>query len=207
MPSRRLVSPILILTAVLLLGGFVGAIAAGAAKARPTSMAVVDVQKVFDSLAERTQIEAELQTQADKIKQEELDRQKDLKQLQSDLEILARGTPAFVTKSDELEQKMLEFQAWRNFRIARLNRERGIRLEEIYRKMADSIGRVAKENGFDLVMYKEGPIRFPADKPDQISTIIQVRKLLWSAEDLDLTEQVVQKMNNDYRNMPGSKSN
>ena len=190
--------------ALLLAGGLAVALAAGAVKGRPTALAVVDVQKTFDSLSEKVQVEADLQSAADKIKQEELDRQKDLKQLQEDLGILARNTPAFTQKSDELEKKVVEFQAWRNWQTAKLSRERGVRIEDIYRKLTDAIGRVAKESGYDMVLFKEGPIRFPADKPEQISAMVQVRKVLWAADDLDLTEQVIQKMNNEYKNAPGN---
>lgn len=192
--------------ALLLAGGLAVTLAAGAVKGRPTALAVVDVQKSFDSLSEKVQVEADLQSAADKIKQEELDRQKDLKQLQEDLGILARNTPAFTQKSDELEKKVVEFQAWRNWQTAKLSRERGVRIEDIYRKLTDAIGRVAKESGYDMVLFKEGPIRFPADKPEQISAMVQVRKVLWAADDLDLTEQVIQKMNNEYKNAtaPGS---
>jgi Skp family chaperone for outer membrane proteins len=186
--------------ALLLAGGLAVTLAAGAVKGRPTALAVVDVQKSFDSLSEKVQVEADLQSAADKIKQEELDRQKDLKQLQEDLGILARNTAAFTQKSDELEKKVVEFQAWRNWQTAKLSRERGVRIEDIYRKLTDAIGRVAKESGYDMVLFKEGPIRFPADKPEQISAMVQVRKVLWAADDLDLTEQVIQKMNNEYKN-------
>ena len=190
----------LVIAALVVAAGVGGALAAGAVKARPTSVAVADIQKIFDSLSEKVQTEADLQAQADKFKQEQMDREKDLKQLQSDLEILASGTPAFKQKSEEGEKKAFEYQAWRSFAQSRIGRERAIRIEDIYRKVIDSTGRLAKESGYDVVLFKEGTFRFPADKPEQISGIIQMRKVLWAADDLDITDQVIQKMNNEFKN-------
>ena len=63
------------------------------------------------------------------------------------------------------------------------------------------IGRVAKENGYDVVLYKEQEPDFQNVKAEAINQMIQLRKVLWSADDLDLTDQAVTRMNNEYKNM------
>ena len=113
------------------------------------------------------------------------------------------GTPAFNEKQAQLEQKAIELQAWRGYQNQRLNRERGLQIERLYRNVTDTIGRVAEENGFDIVMFKERPVDFTGAKPEALKTLIQVRKVLWAAEQLDLTDQVIQMMNNDFSNSGG----
>lgn len=183
-----------------LVSGFAWAQAA-AMKARPVAAAVVDVQKAFDSLAEKVQVEAELQTRADRLKQEEQSRQKKLEELQKDMEMLAAGSPAFAQKEEEIARQLVELQAWRNFQTQKLTRERGLQIEGLYRKIVDSIGRLAKENGYDIVLFKEGPADFRNAKPEQLTALIQVRKVLWASNELDLTDQLVQRMNNEFKNM------
>ncbi|MEX0775432.1 MAG: OmpH family outer membrane protein [Phycisphaeraceae bacterium] len=185
--------------AALLLAGLMTSPAL-AQKARPTAIAVVDVQKVFDSLQEKNQVEADLQSRANALKQEETDRRKKLDDLQKDLEMLAPGTTAHTQKQEDLERQAVELQAWQQFQNQKLQRERSLQIEGLYRKILDAIGRVAKEAGYDLVLFKEGAIDFKNANPQQLAALIQVRKVLWSAPDLDVTDQVTQRMNNEYKN-------
>lgn len=181
----------------LLLTAVVAAVFTGGAYAqRSTGVAVVNVQKAFDALREKLDIEADLQTQADKVKQEDQRRQQKIGELKQDLSILASGTAAFEKKAEELERAALDRQVWLSFQQNKLNRERALRIEAIYKKMLETIGRVAASNGFKLVLFKEPDVKFAnVTKPEQISALIQVRKVLWSADELDLTEQVIAKMN------------
>ncbi len=167
---------------------------------RTTSVAVCDVQVTFASLKEKAQIEADIQTQKQRLQQEKQKREQEIRQLQSDLEILSPDTPAYDQKQQELEQKSIRFQAWAAFQNKKLNRVRALQVEKIYKHMIDAIGRVAQENGYDLVLYKEGAVKFRGAKPEQLSGLIQIRKVLWSAEDLEITELVVTTMNNEFVN-------
>lgn len=171
------------------------------AHAQTSSVAVVDVQKAFDSLREKTTIEAELQTKADQVRQEDEQRKNAIKGLQEDLQILAPGTAAYENKQEELERAVLDRQVWLNFQQSKLNRERAVRIENIYKKMIETIGRVATSSGYKVVLFKEPEVRFTnVQKPEQISALIQVRKVLWAADELDLTDQVIQRMNNEFQN-------
>ena len=172
-------------------------VAAQAQKA--TGVAVVDVQKAFDALREKVQVEAELQSAADVVKQEDTRRQQKLQELQQDLKILAAGTAPYDRKQEELERAALDRQVWLQFQQAKLNRERAVRIEGIYKKMVDAIGRVATAGGFKIVLFKEPEMTLgQITKPEQISAVIGARKVLWSADELDLTDQVIQKLNNEF---------
>ncbi len=169
------------------------------AQQKATGVAVVDVQKAFDALREKVQVEAELKSAADVVMQEDARRKQALEALQTDLQILARNTPPYDRKQEELERAALDRQVWLQFQQAKLNRERALRIENIYKKMTETIGRVATANGYKLVLFKEPDVNLAQiTKPDQISAVIGARKVLWSADELDLTDQVIQKLNNDF---------
>ncbi len=166
---------------------------------KATGVAVVDVQKAFDALKEKVQVEAELQSAADGVKQEDTRRQQKLVELQQDLKILAAGTPPYDRKQEELEKGALDRQVWLQYQQAKLNRERAVRIENIYKKMVEAIGRVATSAGYKLVLFKEPDVNLSQiTKPEQISAVIGSRKVIWSADDLDLTDQVIQKLNNEF---------
>ncbi len=189
-----------VVAAALGLTGWVAANAGNLLSGRPTAVAVMDVQVIFDSLKEKMQIEADLKSQLEQINTDDQDRKQELQELRSDLDILAPDTPAYNEKQSQLEQKAIELQAWRNFQTQKLNHERGLQIEKLYRKMLTAAGQLCKQNGYDLVLFKEQAVNFAGAKPEALKTLIQVRKVLWSADDLDITDQVIQLMNNEFTN-------
>lgn len=191
----------LILIATIGFLGLAGANAGYMMAGRPTAAGVIDVQTVFESLKEKMQIEADLKSRLEQLNLEEQDQKQKLQEIKSDLDILAPDSPAFNEKQSQLEQQAIGLQTWRTFQTQKLNRERGLQIERLYRKLIDAVGTVAEQNGFDLIMFKEKPVDFRGAKPEALNTLIQVRKVLWSAPDLDLTDQVTQLMNNEFSNM------
>ena len=200
MLRNRLAILSLVMIAITL-GTVVGVGAQGMTAARPTKVAVVDVLKVFNGLQEKSQIEADIRTRGEKLRQEEETRRKELMDLQNDLKILAPETQAYTQKTDQIKAKLIELRVWSEMQGEGLKSESSIQLANLYRKMLDTIGRVAKENGYDVVLYKEQEPDFQNVKAEAINQMIQLRKVLWSAEDLDLTDQAVTRMNNEYKNM------
>lgn len=190
----------LVLVGALGLTGWVGARAGNALNGRPTAVGVADVQLVFESLKEKMQIEADLKTRLESLNTDEQNRKQELQELKSDLEILAPDTPAYDEKQNKLEQNAIELQAWRTFQTQKLNHERGLQIERLYRKMLDAIGRIGQQEGYDVILFKEKPADFRGAKPEALNTLIQVRKVLWSTDDLDMTDQVIQLMNNEFNN-------
>ena len=120
--------------------------------------------------------------------------------LQADLGILAAGTPAYQETQTKLENKALEFQVWKQFNQRKLEREKVVRLEALYRKVVDAIGGVAKQNNYDIVMFKDSTGDLKGENQQQLAAMIQVRKVLYSNPDLDITDQITQKLNNEWNN-------
>lgn len=190
----------IVLVGALGLTGWVGAQADYLLANRPTAIAVADIQLVFESLKEKMEIEADLKSRLEQLNQDEQKRKQELQELKSDLDILAADTPAFNEKQNKLEQSAIELQSWRTFQTQKLNRERGIQVERLYRKVLDAVGRIAQQDSYDIVLFKEKPADFTGAKPEALNTLIQVRKVLWSADDLDVTDQIIQLMNNEFNN-------
>ncbi|QNN22869.1 OmpH family outer membrane protein [Planctomycetales bacterium ZRK34] len=199
MNFRQSLSMIAVAMVVVALVGAANLVAQGKA-ARPTSVAVVDVQQVFNALDEKSTVEADITQQTEQLQKEEQDRQTELKALQADLGILAAGTPAYQETQTKLENKALEFQVWKQFNQRKLEREKVVRLEALYRKVVDAIGGVAKQNNYDIVMFKDSTGDLKGENQQQLAAMIQVRKVLYSNPDLDITDQITQKLNNEWNN-------
>jgi len=194
---HRLTRVLGLIAALSLLAGPAAGLASAQSE-QSTRIAIVDIQQVFNSLEEKTAIEADLRTRTQELQEKEEQRQKELQQLQSDLEILAKDSPAYKQKMEQLEMGAIELQAWRQFETKKLNRERALQIERLYNETLETIGSVAEENGYDLVLYQEQKPDFSGVKPEQIGGAIASRKVLWASDALELTEQVITRMNNEY---------
>lgn len=170
------------------------------AQARPTSIAVLDVEKAMNALDERTQVEADMKSDLEQIKQEHESRRQKLIQMQEDFKLLQTGTDAYMAKAEELQLAGMQLDGWFKYKEARMNSEKVLQTGSMYRKLIDAMGKVATENGYDMVIFKEKEIPFNKLKPEALSTYIAMRKVLWVRNDLDITDQVVQRMNNEWRN-------
>lgn len=189
--------PVVIVVAVLfLLAGLAGA--GAAMNAQPTAVAVVDMERVFDSLEEKTQLETALRSRQQELGQEEAERRQRIQQLSQDLEMLAPGTDAYRQKETELREAAMGFRLWAEMEEQQLNIDRGVHLESLYRRTVDAIGEIADEMGYDLVLYREGPLDVRGGDPNEIQTQIAIRKVLHASDEIDITDRVVQWMNNEY---------
>ena len=172
------------------------------APAADSKVAVVDMQGVFEQLKEKTAVEAQLQSKAQALGEEAKTKEQELKNLQNDLEILARNSTAFNQKLEQLEQRAFELKNWRDYQTNKINRDRAMQMEDLYRKALEAVGQVATENGFNIVLFKEPELNLTGAKPEQIAAIIQSRKVLWADDDHDITSAVITHMNNKFQNLP-----
>lgn len=190
------------LTAAALLVGVL-AVAKGASTmmAKPTAVGVVNIADVFDALTEKQAIDAQLKSQVAEITAQQAAKKKQIEDLEFDLNALKVGTSNYNKKQEELQQATIDMQVWARFVQAKAAREGGIQLERIYNKMTDAIARVAQDNGYDLVLYREPDLSQQHwDSPQQLSQLLELRKVLYAGKQIDLTNQVIQRMNNEYEN-------
>ncbi len=204
---KRSIQPVLIaaLVVALTLSLSLSLRAVGGAAPKQATIAVVDVQKVFSALQERGDLEAEITVQTERLQKEEQDRQQDLKAMQSDLALLNPDADAFKTKRDQLENKAIEFQVWKQVMGRKLENEKTMRIEQLYGKVIDAIERMAKKGNVDLVLYKDQTEKLTGQNQQQLAAMIQVRKCLYASSDLDLTDQIAQTLNNEFANRKGAK--
>jgi len=192
----RIRTLVLSLAALVVTAGLVGA--AASMQAQPTSVAVVNVQEVFNNLKEKTNLEAQMQSRTEKLQQEEQQRRKTIQQLRQDMDVLAPGSDAYKQKEQQLQQKVIDLQVWTKFKQQQLSVERGLQVEGLYRRTLTSVKKIANEAGYDMVLFDEQSPEFNYENPKQLLTLIQMRKVLYASDEVNITDQVIQRMNNEY---------
>ncbi|MHB1157148.1 MAG: OmpH/Skp family outer membrane protein [Phycisphaerales bacterium] len=171
------------------------------AAAGATRAAVVDVDKVFNDLSERSKIEADINTRISDLQKWLQDQNKDIEAIKVDLGILKPDTAEYNKKLDTLTKMAISAKVESDFRQRQIEQEKAIQLENLYRKMIDAVERVAKNDGYDLVLFKDNiPPSLRGANQQQIAQILQVRKCLYAAPQMDLTDRVKTMLNNDYTN-------
>ena len=195
----------IVLALALLLGGvgYVTAYAGYALLASPTAEAVVDIQRVVDNLHERTELEAQQRDRATKIQQAAEQKKKELDVLEEDLKLLTPGTPEYEETQRKWEQGSLELNVTLQYERQKLQREAQIQNERLFKKIIDAVGRVAQENGYDLVLSPESRFQLPTGNQQNPVRNVTLRHVLWHNGKNDITDQVVQLMNNEFANMVG----
>ena len=174
-----------------------GAGAARALQATPTAVGVVDLPKVMEQLKEQQSVRAELMGRQEALQAELRDKQKAVQTLQGDLDLLKAGTPAYQEKEGQLQKSVIDLQVWSQFESQRLRLEEQVQVENLLRKISDTIGRVAGESGYDVVLFKGQNVGMRGENPQQQNQL-NLRYVAWNSDAVDLTGQVVQRMNNEF---------
>ncbi len=198
---NRLYRPLLVLAvfAGLAAAGWVSAYATSALQAQPTALAVVDMQKVFNDSSEKKQIEADINRLGEQNEVAKNDMVAKLRGMDEDLKLIhPNETQQLEDKRKEIRRAAVQMKVEYEARRQEIGREGVIRIENLYRKILSAAGDVAETNGYDLVLYKETEDMLNAENFQQIINMISARKVLWSSEEVDITEQVSTRLNTAF---------
>lgn len=161
--------------AALLFTGLLGA-AEGTASAQ-TRVAVVDVQHAVMQTEDGIRAQATLKRLFDKRQQELDGKQVELGKAREDIEKQSRvlSREALQKRMEDWQRRMVELQTVYVDFSKELQKKQAEITQPIVKKMVSVIGRIAKKNGYDLIIDKQAAP--------------------YARNDLDLTDQVVQLYN------------
>ncbi len=197
--KRTYLTTFIVVFAVLATGAL--SLGAGAMLvAKPTAIAIVDVVKVRNALEEAREVTAEIERSLQAFQNEDKARMQAIEELRQDLELLEPNTDAYAKKRQDLLFRMVEARTWQEVKKAELNSEHAIQLERLYMKIVGASRDVGQLNGFDMVLAAERQLDFSKANAQEIDALVALRKLLWYTPEINITDQVIQKMNNDYAN-------
>lgn len=184
------------LTATIALAGLGVARGAASLMANPTAVAVVDMQVVFDGAKILDQYRAQQQAKAEQLKAEQDSRRKDISAMQYDLEALDAGSDQFKKLQEDLSYKAMEFESWVRFQQAKNQHEQGLQLHKLYRDTRTVVAQVAQEQGYDLVVVQDSTNEITWQQPSELQAQIQLRKVLYASDAIDITQDVITRLNN-----------
>ncbi|MBN1344390.1 MAG: OmpH family outer membrane protein [Phycisphaerae bacterium] len=172
--------------------------AEGAASGKKPVVAVVDLFKVLNESRMYKDLKERLKDSAEKKRAEANRREETAKQAQKIMEAFKRTAPEFREKFKTFVDSAVDYNAYVKLsqaeQILMLNKGTW----EVYQAIVETVHAVAKDNGVDVVLYLD---EFEPNLQDtqQLLAQIRQRKVLHHAKDVDLTDQVLQRFDADYR--------
>ena len=176
---------------------------AASVQTTPTSIATVDLTKLLDQLDEQGALEQDMRRlEGDLL--EKLQLRKDAATaLQAELDTLAPGSPRFLERSSELLLARKDAQAFAEYSMSTLDLQQALNLQKMYWKTNDAVKELAIGR-FQLVLYRDVLTGFRFQESSRLSRTAQVqqqiasRSMLHAEPSLDITEELIQHLNNAY---------
>lgn len=192
-------------------GSWQTATAQGTAKAAPTSVAVINLNRILDSLAEAKDAIGRLETENQKnlAKLGEIETQ--IKAVKARLDALPKGQRS--PERAQLEGQFLELNVLGRARRDVLQQlqdvENGTVMLGLYNKISDAVKRYAEQQQIDVVLSDDQFVTLEPEEADRPVTWKDVarysndRQIIFAAPRIDLTDQIITMMNNEYNAKAG----
>ncbi|MEM1330382.1 MAG: OmpH family outer membrane protein [Planctomycetota bacterium] len=177
-----------------------GAEAALQEGARPTRVAVVNTSLIVGKLDEAGDRLGIIRVQVEQRQTEIDDLTTRMETLESDLEMLELSPEQRDQKRVEQFQLNAQRQALREAYTQLLDQQQGRIFAEMQEKIIDAAGRIAQAEGYDMLLQDDRWIGLPQNRGEaDVLRQIQFRSVLWASPENDITQRVLDEMNQLYR--------
>ncbi|MEE8156197.1 MAG: OmpH family outer membrane protein [Phycisphaerales bacterium] len=205
MKSMKITMNLPVFVIMVLLAVVVGyeVLAGGAAAPGPAVIAVVRIEPLADGLKQFADANADVDRLLGEIEVEAQRRREATKALteQHSNAVDAKQREEF---SDKIALERLKNESW--FQTARreLELDKAVRLQDLYKKIVDAINTLALSEGYDLVIVDDSGEALPFNRnarvvpQDQVRQQLTRRKVLFVSPTLDITEDLIMRMNNEF---------
>lgn len=166
--------------------------------ADPTSVAVIDVGKVLELLDERNdrqaEFDAEIQSRTAKIEEME----STFKAITEEIDLLPDGDRKR-EKFEEAVRLNMQIEFEKEFATRILAEKRKDLLLDMFNKIKQSTDDYAKAEGWDVVIVSDHSVDIPETMgAAETNNAILSRRVLSASDAVDITDEVAQRMNNEY---------
>lgn len=190
-----------IVVAVGLAGLLVGA--NGDVKPEPARVGVCDIHKAltgYKRLSDlRTQVEANEKAFRDEAKR----RQEVVEQLLEQVSAINKDSPDYVKRDQEAWQKIYEVKAFQEVEQNKLERARRDGLQACYEDLIAVIKQYSAEVGLDVVHYSAAVPLEASRNVQELESLINSRRLLYTSQRVDITEVITQRLNAEWEKRQG----
>lgn len=162
-----------------------------------TRVAACDIASVFNRYQRATDLSNEFNERRDRIKAQDEAKGKEMDQVEKMLKELKPDSKQYQEQSAALEKLNIERTVWRKMQEQAVIKDHRDLTEHMYQEITNVIAQIAKDQGYDLVLYRDAAEMASETTSELLGKIAQ-RKVLYCDPSLDVTETVLQRVNAAY---------
>jgi len=191
------------LAAVVVLGGRSDT-NAQAVGVDPGKVAVVDVIRIFNECQQTKDVNERFQLRDEKFAGQRQKLKEAVDRKEDELEAFARGSKEYVERFKQGVQLQIDYGSAIKIHQRRIVRDQVFWTRRTYTQIVQAVEEVAKARGLLLVLYRDD-MDLQTDDLQDLGSRLRDRKVVFSAAGLDITQDVLDKVNRDYRASGGVK--
>ena len=164
------------------------------------TIATINVANVINGLDERQARERELQSFITQRSSKLEDLQKQFEIAKGEFDLLPREGAARRNKAEDLERLRMQIRFESELADALFNARRGEIFAALFEKIDATVAEMARSNGYTLVLSDDQESMAPSNPTEQAArAAIYGRRIMYSDGAVDITDELVQLMNNQWK--------
>lgn len=190
---------------VVLFVGYEHSQAVAKAEKNDWKIGVVSVRKIFQDCKRNAKYREESTAEQDRIIAELEKLSKEIEAEKAGIKALKPDSGDYRQRVKEILEKQASLQAQQEFHKQEIELKDQRWTEELYEDILQKTGEVAKQKGLDLVLEKD-ELDFPSPSANELMLTIRTYKLLYCGGCLDITKEVLTKLDTDESGKKKTKS-
>jgi len=159
-----------------------------------SEIGIVSIQKIFQDSNRSTRYRAEAFTEQQRARAELEKLGREVEAGEAGLRALKPGSSDYMTQVKELLEKQANYRVRQELYKQQMELTDQLWTKELYQDILGVTGEVAKEKGLKLVL-REDTIDFSETNTAELGLAMRTHKLLYSGGCLDITDEVVARLN------------
>jgi len=190
MKTRNVVIGVLLLTVLVVIFNNEDSWARSERDALSTKTAVVSVRRVFENSKKNVQWQQKMEAERQKIIADLEKISSEAKAIKADMHTRKPGSTDHLGLMRQLMEKEASLEVKEKFYQQDLSLREQQWTENLYQEIVITVGKVAEEKGLILVLAKDEN-QFPAASTNELLLVIKTSKVLYHAEEMDITNEVL----------------
>ncbi len=169
----------------------------------------VDAVRVLNDMQETRDLKQKLENDRAALIGEGQKKEENIKNLRQQRDMLRTDHPQYAEKQKQVMEAELEFRVWNEFMQADYQRRQKLQIVTLFHKVEGAIKEVAEQKQLDLVLSKQSaelPENLDKVSFEQVKEWMYQRSLLFAAERLDITNEVIASLDARYKAAPPAAS-
>ena len=156
----------------------------------PVRTGVVNIGEIFETSKKHKEWQESMSAYEKKVQADMEKLATEIKAIDADIKTREPGSEDYFNLTRQSNEKKAAYEARGKFRDQEMVMKMQYWSEKLYKQIIDSVEKVAKDKGLDVVLTKEEP-SFPARDMQDLMTTIKTNAVIYNSDRVDITDAVL----------------